>query len=65
MGHHANMWAMYEGEKHYIIASNFPEGLFALTKDKVYTPAEEWAWVRCESVELIKTGQVIDLSSKR
>lgn len=59
MEHHAHMYAMYEGAKHYVIASNFNEGLFALVPERKQTPADEWQWVRCESVELIKMGVVL------
>ena len=53
------MYVMYEGVKHYVIASNFTEGLFALVPERAPTPADEWQWVRCESVELVKTGVVL------
>ncbi|MBB1291012.1 MULTISPECIES: hypothetical protein [unclassified Pseudoalteromonas] len=59
MGHHAHMYVMYKGAKHYVIASNLNEGLFALIDSKTDTPPELWQWVRCESVELIKTGVVL------
>lgn len=59
MKHHTHMHVMYESVKHYVIASNFTEGLFALVPERAPTPADEWQWVRCESVELIKTGVVL------
>lgn len=40
--HHAHMHVMYEGAKHYVIASNFNEGLFALVDSKTDTPPELW-----------------------
>ena len=63
--HHAHMYVMYEGVKHYVIASNFSEGLFALVPERDHIPADEWQWVRCESVELIKTGVVLGFNCKR
>jgi len=59
MKHHAHMYVMYRGARHYVIATNLNEGLFALVPERVPTPADEWQWVRCESVELIKTGVVL------
>lgn len=53
-GHHANMWVIYCGEKYYVISANFPERLFALVPEKEYVPLDEWCWVRCENVSLIK-----------
>lgn len=58
--HHPNMWVIYEGEKHYVIAANFPERLFALVPAKEEeVPADEWSWVRCENVALIKSQIII------
>jgi len=54
MSHHANMWVIYKGDKHYVISSDFTERLFALTVDKENVEPDEWSWVRCENVELIK-----------
>ncbi|MBW3517457.1 hypothetical protein KO537_22475 [Shewanella sp. NKUCC01_JLK] len=53
-GHHANMWVIYCGKKHYVISANFPERLFALVPEKEDVPLDEWCWVRCENVSLIK-----------
>ena len=47
MGHHAHMYVMYKGAKHYVIASNLNEGLFALIDSKTDTPPELWQLVRC------------------
>jgi len=47
---HANTWVVYENEMKYVIAIDFEEALFALTDEKANIPAEEWRWVRCESV---------------
>lgn len=46
----ANTWVLYEDELRYVIAIDFEEALFALTEEKAPVPAEEWRWVRCESV---------------
>lgn len=58
MSHHANTYVKYMGDTHYVIAVNFSEALFALTPDKGDYPADEWVWVRCEGVSLIK-NQVV------
>ena len=52
-GFHADMWVIYEGERKYIISVSFPEALLGLCDRKEDTPADEWTWVRCESVEII------------
>lgn len=51
--HHANMWVMYQDEKHYVISVDFQERLFALVEEKEAAPMDEWRWVRCENIELI------------
>lgn len=52
--HHANMWVTYQNKKHYVISVDFPERLFALIEEKEAAPLDEWQWVRCENIELIK-----------
>lgn len=59
MAHHANMYVEYEGDLYYVIATNFPEALFALVPSKGEFPADEWMWARCESVSLRKPAKVI------
>lgn len=59
MPHHENMLVEYEGESYYVISVNFPEALFGLVPNKRDTfDVEEWTWVRCESVKLIKSEVV-------
>lgn len=48
----ANMYANHDGAKKYIVAVDFEEGLIALINEKREVPAEEFQWVRCESVEI-------------
>jgi len=57
--HHANMWVIHQGKKYYVISVCFPEALFGLVPQKEDYPADEWSWVRCESVELIKNEVII------
>ena len=59
MAHHANMYVEYEGDLYYVIATNLSEALFALVPSKDKFPADEWMWVRCESVSLRKPAKVI------
>ena len=56
-------WVMYQGVKKYVISLSFPERLFALVPDKSDFPPDEWTWVRCENVELIKS-EVINFPKK-
>lgn len=58
MDHHANMFVNYMGKSHYVISVNFPEALFGLVPQKEDYPADEWSWVRCENVELIKSNVI-------
>ena len=51
-GFHADMWVIYQGERHYVVSVDFEERLFGLIDDKHDVPADEWKWVRCESVKL-------------
>ncbi|GEM_PF-1177360 len=64
MSHHANMYVRYCDETHYVISVNFTEALFALVPDKDDYPADEWTWVRCESVSLLKS-EVVAFPSAR
>jgi len=50
------MFAEYRGGKYPIVAVAFDEGLLAL--GGVVEGAEEPAWVRCESVEIIPNNSV-------
>jgi hypothetical protein len=52
--HHGMMWVMHNGRKKYVISLSFTERLFALVDDRGDFSADEWQWVRCENVELIK-----------
>lgn len=47
---HVNTWVLYRNEMKYVIAIDFDEALFALVDEKLDTPADEWKWVRCESI---------------
>ena len=59
-----NTWVTYKGDKKYVISLSFPEGLFALVDEKCDVPADDWSWVRCESVELIQS-EVIPFPKKQ
>lgn len=50
----AHTWVMYKGKRFFMIAVNFDERLFALVEEKAAVPVDEWLWVRCENVEIIK-----------
>ena len=61
-GFRADMWVEYignkrylnKGQKYYVIAVSFPEALLALVERDEDTPPDEWSWVRCENVTLVK-----------
>ena len=49
-----NMFCTYQGQKKFIMSVSFEEALFGLTDEKADIHPEEWIWVRCENIELIK-----------
>lgn len=67
IGFTGNMYAMHNGEKKFIVSSNFPERLFGLLPEK---PANgdfdpwEVEWVRCENVPEIIRPQIIAFENK-
>lgn len=63
MEHHANMYVRYGGDVYYVISVNFPERLFGLVQSKADYPADEWLWVRCENVEVVKNNVISLLGS--
>lgn len=50
-------WVMYEGQKRYVIAVNFPERLLGLCDEKEDVEPDEWIWVRCENVQIVNHGK--------
>jgi len=60
MRHNANTFVEYDNSVYYVIAVNFSEALFALVPDNSNYPADEWTWVRCESVTLRKPAEVVE-----
>lgn len=61
-----NMFVMHNGEKKFVVSSDFPERLFGLLPEKPETFADEdWRevqWVRCENVTEVIRPQVIDIN---
>lgn len=65
MQHHANMFVEYGDETYYVISVNYPEALFGLVPNKADSfDIDEWIWVRCESVALIKS-EVVNFPLKK
>ncbi|USD58944.1 hypothetical protein J4N45_10420 [Vibrio sp. SCSIO 43140] len=61
-----NMYAVYEGERKFIVSVNFPERLFGLLPERPADDDEfdpwEIQWVRCESVTEVYVPQVIQFN---
>ena len=50
---HAGITVEYKGWEYDVGSVNFPEALIALD-DGNSDSAEDWIWVRCESVEVVR-----------